>query len=102
MGGAAFTIQADLEQPASIHAFFKSLDRHFVLHTQANGFDILVNNAGVLTRAVLEDVSLVDLDRTFQINYKAPFLLIQHASSCIRSGGRIINVSSMATELCVS
>jgi NAD(P)-dependent dehydrogenase (short-subunit alcohol dehydrogenase family) len=97
-GGAAFPIQADLEQTASISVLFDRLDAELIRRTGTNALDILVNNAGVLTRARLEDVTLADLDRILQVNLKAPFLIIQQASGRLRSGGRIINVSSMATR----
>jgi len=65
---------------------------------QYGRIDILVNNAGIGPRALIEDVTEDELDAILQINLKAPFCVIQRASSRLRRGGRIINVSSMATR----
>ena len=60
--------------------------------------DILVNNAGVSCRAPIEDVTQADLARVMQVNFHAPFFLIQHLLPRFRAGGRIVNVSSMGVR----
>jgi NAD(P)-dependent dehydrogenase (short-subunit alcohol dehydrogenase family) len=97
-GGAAFAIAADLRLPSNIDALFEELDETLTLRTGSNGLDILVNNAGIGPRALIEDVTEDELDAILQINLKAPFCVIQRASSRLRRDGRIINVSSMATQ----
>lgn len=98
MGGKAFTVGADLTQPTSATDLFKQLDTVFTARTGGRELDILVNNAGVGPRAPIEDVAPEVLDEVVQVNLKAPFLIIQQASPRLRAGGRIINVSSMATQ----
>jgi 3-oxoacyl-[acyl-carrier protein] reductase len=97
-GHAAFAVGADLSQPAAAEDLFEALDAAFVARTGSRDLDILVNNAGIGPRAPIEDVSTHVLDAVVQINLKAPFLLIRQASPRLRRGGRIINVSSMATQ----
>jgi NAD(P)-dependent dehydrogenase (short-subunit alcohol dehydrogenase family) len=97
-GGKAFAVGADLTQPMSVPKLFKQLDVEFTARTGARELDILVNNAGIGPRAPIEDVTPEALDEIIQVNLKAPFLIIQQASSRLRDGGRIINVSSMATQ----
>ena len=79
--------------------FYERLDPELQRRFGSNRFDILVNNAGAGTRAVIEDVSERDLDETLQVDLKAPFFLIKYASSRLRDGGRIVNVSSMGTRV---
>lgn len=97
-GGDGFLLQADLSQRGGAarlaEAFGEELQRRF----GDPGFDILVNNAGIAPRAVIEEVSEDSLDTVLQVNLKAPFLLIQTLSPHLRTGGRIVNMSSMVTR----
>jgi NAD(P)-dependent dehydrogenase (short-subunit alcohol dehydrogenase family) len=97
-GGAAFAVQAELKQSQSIAALFEALDREFVRLTDSRELDILVNNAGLAPRAAIEMVHEAELDAVLQVNLKAPFLILQHASPRLRAGASVINVSSMATH----
>jgi 3-oxoacyl-[acyl-carrier protein] reductase len=98
-GGSAFALQCDLSDPAAPREFYQRLDPELQRRFGSNRFDILVNNAGAGTRAVIEDVSEEALDETLQVDLKAPFFLIKYASSRLRDGGRIVNVSSMGTRV---
>ena len=98
-GGSAFVLQTDFSEPAGPRRFYELLDPELQRRFGSNRFDILVNNAGAGTRAVIEDVSERDLDETLQVDLKAPFFLIKYASSRLRDGGRIVNVSSMGTRV---
>ena len=97
-GHAAFAVGADLSRSSAAEDLFETLDAEFVARTGGRDLDVLVNNAGIGPRAPIEGVSTRVLDAVVQINLKAPFLLIQQASPRLRRGGRIINVSSMATQ----
>jgi NAD(P)-dependent dehydrogenase (short-subunit alcohol dehydrogenase family) len=97
-GHAAFAVGADLSRSSAAEDLFETLDAEFVARTGGRDLDVLVNNAGIGPRAPIEEVSTRVLDAVVQINLKAPFLLIQQASPRLRRGGRIINVSSMATQ----
>jgi NAD(P)-dependent dehydrogenase (short-subunit alcohol dehydrogenase family) len=97
-GGRAFPVGADLSDSASIPRLFETLDAELTRRTGTDELHILVNNAGIDRRGVLEDIAEAELDRIIQVNLKAPFLILQQASRRMRSGGRIVNVSSMATR----
>jgi NAD(P)-dependent dehydrogenase (short-subunit alcohol dehydrogenase family) len=97
-GGNAVAVGADLTQPTSATELFAKLDAEFTARAGGRELDILVNNAGVGPRAPIEDVAPEVLDEIVQVNLKAPFRIIQQASPRLRDGGRIINVSSMATQ----
>lgn len=80
--------ELDLSSNTSIDAYLANL-QHPV--------DILVNDAGINRIAVLEDVSLLDLQETLQINLLAAFRLVQGVVPAMRQQkyGRIVNVSSI-------
>jgi NAD(P)-dependent dehydrogenase (short-subunit alcohol dehydrogenase family) len=61
--------------------------------------DILVNNAGILDLTPLEQVTPEAFDRSYAVNVRAPFFIVQRALPLLRDGGRIINLSSAATRI---
>src|SRR5574337_187296 len=97
-GGQAFTVQADLAERGAVARIYAQMDAELTRRNGSPKFDILVNNAGEGTRALLEDVTEEQFDQTLQVDLKSPFFLIQQASSRLRDGGRIVNVSSMGTR----
>jgi len=62
------------------------------------GIDVLVNNAAVLIRARFADLSLADLERAWEVNLRAPVLLMQAALPHLQRGRSpaIVNVVSSA------
>jgi 3-oxoacyl-[acyl-carrier protein] reductase len=59
--------------------------------------DILVNNAGVYPFVPFKDMSEADWDKVLDINLKSVFLVSQAAAKVMPSGGRIVNISSVAS-----
>jgi NAD(P)-dependent dehydrogenase (short-subunit alcohol dehydrogenase family) len=57
-------------------------------------FDYLVNNAGIGLHAGIAETTAAQLDATFNVHFKGPFLLTQRLLPLIADGGRILNVSS--------
>ena len=59
--------------------------------------DVVVNNAGVNIRHDIEECSVEDWDKMFQINVRSVFLSIKHAIPIMKAqgGGSIINISSV-------
>jgi len=98
-GGSGFAVAADLGDPKGTEVLYAQLDAGLQRRFGSNQFDILVNNAGAGTRNAIEHVTEEEFDRTLQVDLKSPFFLIQKASSRLRDGGRIINVSSMGTRV---
>ncbi|MFP9099787.1 3-oxoacyl-ACP reductase family protein [Flavobacterium sp. RHBU_24] len=56
--------------------------------------DILVNNAGIGIMGALDQLTLDDFDKTFNINVRALFVGIKQAVKYMATGGRIINIGS--------
>lgn len=71
--------------------------------------DILVNSAGITDRASILDADPCSWDRTFDINARAPFFLMQHFSKALIAAGRpghVVNIASIIAhggtpDLCV-
>jgi NAD(P)-dependent dehydrogenase (short-subunit alcohol dehydrogenase family) len=59
--------------------------------------DILVNNAGIYPFVPFSQMKEADWDKVMTVNLKSLFFTCQAASNAISSGGRIINISSIAS-----
>lgn len=59
--------------------------------------DILVNNAGIYPFVPFEKMEESDWDKVMNINLKGVFLCSKEAAKIMQEGGRIINISSIAS-----
>ncbi len=100
-GGDAHVIEMDVTDHDSI----KSAVAH--AETEVGSIDILVNNSGVSTTQRIQDVSPDDYDFMFDTNVKGAFFVAQEIGKRMLArakgsapgnytGGRIINIASMA------
>ena len=100
-GGDAHVMELDVTDHASI----KSAVAH--AETEVGSIDILVNNSGVSTTQRLQDVAEDDFDYVFDVNVKGAFFVAQEVAKRMiaratgsapgsYTGGRIINIASMA------
>lgn len=96
-GARAFGIPADLARVADAHRLAgETLAR-------VERLDILINNAGMSIRGPFWEVSDADWEYQVNVNYRAPFILAQHAArQMIERGvrGRIVNVSTIGAHGC--
>ncbi len=100
-GGDARVIELDVTDHDSI----KSAVAH--AETEVGSIDILINNSGVSTTQRIQDVSPDDYDYMFDTNVKGAFFVAQEVGKRMLAravgtapgsytGGRIINIASMA------
>jgi NAD(P)-dependent dehydrogenase (short-subunit alcohol dehydrogenase family) len=89
-----FALQGDVGSLAGISRFFQALDAELTRRRGGNQFDILVNNAGIGREGTVETTSEEVFDEVMAVNVKGTFFVTQAAISRLRSGGRIINLSS--------
>jgi len=92
-GGKAFAVSADLMSIRDIDTLFE------MIKTRFGTLDILVNNAGVSHAAYIEDTSPEDFDRIIATNLRGPYFVTKQALTMMKSGGRIINISSNSTRV---
>ena len=59
------------------------------------GLDVLINNAGIIRIGMMADVSLDEYMSVINVNQIGCWLGMKSASAIMRSGGSIINISSM-------
>ena len=59
------------------------------------GLDVLINNAGIIRIGMMADVSLDEYMSVINVNQVGCWLGMKSASAVMRSGGSIINISSM-------
>jgi 3-oxoacyl-[acyl-carrier protein] reductase len=97
-GGQALAIQAELGSLPAITRFYEQLDVGLRELTDLRALDILVNNAGVVESMDFEATDEAAFDRLFDVNVKGTFFMTQGALPRMRSGGRIINISSVASR----
>ena len=100
-GGDAHVVDLDVTDHASIKAAVAHAE------TEMGSIDILVNNSGVSTTQRLQDVTPEDYDFIFDTNVKGAFFVAQEVGKRMLArsrgaapgsftGGRIINIASMA------
>ncbi|MFH1840685.1 MAG: 3-oxoacyl-ACP reductase family protein [Candidatus Shapirobacteria bacterium] len=91
LGRQSLAIQADVAQKASVVAMFEQIK------SQWGKLDILVNNAGIVFSLPVEQTTEQQWDQTLATNLKGQFLCVQEVLKMMGQGGRIINLSSIAS-----
>ncbi|CAM3541515.1 SDR family oxidoreductase [Kibdelosporangium persicum] len=97
-GGQAFALRSQFGAPGYVDDLFDALESGLKARTGTAELHILVNNAGIKSVQEPEDVTAEQLDELFEVNSKAPFLIIQRALGLLPDGARIINISSGITR----
>ena len=87
-GGQAIALQADIANENEVADLFNKVKK---LRGQ---LDVVVHNAGIMPMARITPSSLLDFDKVIQTNLRGAFLVLAHASECVKDGGRIIALSS--------
>jgi 3-oxoacyl-[acyl-carrier protein] reductase len=86
-------IECDVTQPVQVEAMMRQIqDRH-------GGLDILVNNSGIIGDRTIKKMSVEDFESVMRVNLTGTFLVTQKAAAILRSGGRIVNMSSVSGQM---
>ena len=88
-GGRGLAVETDVSDRGSVEAMVGETVRAF------GALDILVNNAGLGLSGRVAQLRPEDLRHVFEINTIGPLNCVQAALPHMRTGGRIINVSSV-------
>ncbi|XP_012148478.1 3-oxoacyl-[acyl-carrier-protein] reductase FabG [Megachile rotundata] len=85
-----FTITGELTNESDVKNIIDSVIKHY------GKLDVLVNNAGILENGSIENITLDQYDRVFNINVRAVMHLTMLAvPHLIQTKGNIVNVSSV-------
>lgn len=96
LGQKAIAVKADTADLKQVQDMFREVHKNF------GQLDVLVNNAGVVDDAYLLMINEESLSKSLDINIKGYFHCAQQAAlKMMRTGGRIINVSSVSSVLAV-
>jgi 3-oxoacyl-[acyl-carrier protein] reductase len=60
------------------------------------GLDILNNTAGILRDKTMKKMSIDDWNSVVAVNLTGPANCLRHATPILRSGGRVVNISSLS------
>jgi 3-oxoacyl-[acyl-carrier protein] reductase len=90
--GAAIRVAADLSEPDECRRLVHEAARRM------GGIDIVVNNAATLVRKEFLELELDDLESAWQVNLRAPALIMQESFAYLREAPApaIVNVVSTA------
>jgi glucose 1-dehydrogenase len=95
-GGRAFAVDANISQPSDVEKLVHETVRHF------GRLDVLVNNAGIEEQHPFLEMPFETWKKVIDIDLTGPWICSQVAAKQMvrqRSGGRIINISSVHEEL---
>lgn len=91
LGAKAIGVTCDVANPAAVEALFKQTVEKF------GGLNVLVNNAGIYPFVPFANMTEADWDKVLTVNLKSMFLCSKAAAKVLPAGGRIVNVSSIAS-----
>ncbi|MEY2547222.1 MAG: 3-oxoacyl-[acyl-carrier protein] reductase [Verrucomicrobiota bacterium] len=86
-------IECDVTQPEQVQAMMKQIqDRH-------GGLDVLVNNAGIIRDRTLKKTTFDEFESVLRVNLGGTFNVTKAAAEILRTGGRVINLSSVSGQM---
>jgi len=92
-GHTAESVVAELTTPDGVHGVVEAAVEKF------GRIDVLVHSAGVFSPASFDASTIADLDRHWNINVRAPFMLSQTALPHMKSGSSIIFITSTVARV---
>ncbi|CAK7022466.1 MAG: 3-oxoacyl-[acyl-carrier-protein] reductase FabG [Desulfovibrio sp.] len=92
LGGAAMGVVVNVTDKASIDAMVEKVMAKW------GRIDVLVNNAGISQKVTVEDMTLEDMRRIFEVNVYGLIMCTQSCMKVMRKAGygRIVNLSSVS------
>lgn len=86
-------IECDVTQPAQVEAMMVEIGN------KRGGLDILVNNSGIIRDRTIKKMSVEEFESVVRVNLTGTFIVTQKAAAILRSGGRIVNLSSVSGQM---
>lgn len=101
MGRNAIALNLDMAQFQSLDEFVTRLTAALTEKWGRTHFDFLINNAGMGATIPFEQVTEADFDHFLNVHFKSVYFLTQKLLPLLQDSGRIINISSGSTRICV-
>jgi 3-oxoacyl-[acyl-carrier protein] reductase len=86
-------IECDVTRPQQVESMMKHIQ------DERGGLDILVNNSGIISDRTIKKMSLDEFESVIRVNLIGTFTVTQKAAAILRSGGRVINMSSVSGQM---
>lgn len=91
IGPNSLAVKCDVSNKAEVENLIKSASEKF------KKIDVLVNNAGIFPFVPFDKMTEKDWDKVLDVNLKSIFLTSKKVLGSMPEGGRIINISSIAS-----
>jgi 3-oxoacyl-[acyl-carrier protein] reductase len=86
-------IQCDVTQPSQVEVMMNEIkQRH-------DGLDVLINNSGIINDRTIKKMSMEEFEAVVRVNLVGTFNVTKAAAAILRSGGRIVNLSSVSGQM---
>src|SRR5918996_6439622 len=86
-------IECDVTQPGQVESMMTEIG------DKRGGLDILVNNSGIIRDRTIKKMSVEEFESVVRVNLTGTFTVTQKAAAILRSGGRIVNLSSVSGQV---
>ena len=86
-------IECDVTKPEQVEAMMKQVQ------DRLGGLDVLVNNSGIIRDRTIKKMSMEEFESVLRVNLTGTFNVTQKAAAVLRSGGRIVNLSSVSGQM---
>ena len=99
----AENVATELKDPLVIECDVTQLGQVESMMTQigdkCGGLDVLVNNSGIIHDRTIKKMSIEEFESVVRVNLTGTFTVTQKAAAILRSGGRIVNLSSVSGQM---
>jgi 3-oxoacyl-[acyl-carrier protein] reductase len=92
-GGKAMAVPGDVSNSLAVKRLFDLAEDNF------GGVDLLINNAGIMMLSPLASADDQHVNKQIDVNLKGTFNTLREAATRLRTGGRIVNISTSVVGL---
>ena len=86
-------IECDVTQPGQVESMITQIADKY------GSLDVLVNNSGIIYDRTIKKMSIEEFEGVVRVNLIGTFTVTQKAAAILRSGGRIVNLSSVSGQM---
>jgi 3-oxoacyl-[acyl-carrier protein] reductase len=86
-------IECDVTKPNQAEAMMTAIVEKF------SGLDVLVNNSGIIRDRTIKKLAFEEFENVVRVNLAGTFNVTRKAAAVLRTGGRIVNLSSVSGQM---